>query len=122
MPRRTKKDKRVYLNLNTYRNLHYRLNNEAKRKYKVTVSALVDGMELPGNPPYRITYTLYPASRRTIDVSNVCCIVDKFFCDALVEIGMLPDDNVQYVPEVVYRFGHVDKDNPRVNVEIESIT
>ena len=28
---------------------------------------------------------------------NIISIVDKFFCDALVEFGVIPDDNYNYV-------------------------
>ena len=31
LPRKTTKDKRISLNMNTYRNLHHRTNNDAKR-------------------------------------------------------------------------------------------
>lgn len=54
-----------------------------------------------------------------MDVSNVCSVVDKFFCDALVEEGRIPDDNYDHIPEIKYIFGEVDKTNPRVDVEIE---
>jgi len=77
--------------------------------------------KLPVFDRIHITYTVYPKTRRLCDVSNVCSIHDKFFCDALVELGKLSDDNYKYLPEVVYRFGSVDKDNPRVDILITPI-
>lgn len=35
--RKTKKDKRIGLSVNTYRNAHYIVNNNAKKKYKELV-------------------------------------------------------------------------------------
>ena len=68
-----------------------------------------------------ISYTLYPKTKRRCDISNVLCVVDKFFCDALVESGMIEDDNYLFLPEVHYYFGEVDKHNPRVEIEIWSV-
>lgn len=37
LPRKTKKDKRVSLSMNTYRNLHYIVSNNVKKKYRKLV-------------------------------------------------------------------------------------
>ena len=68
-----------------------------------------------------ITYTLYPKTKRRTDISNVLSIHSKFFEDCLVEYGLLPDDNYIYIPIVSYVFGKVDKDNPRVEIEVKEI-
>ncbi len=68
-----------------------------------------------------ITYTVYPKTRRLMDISNICAVVDKFFCDALVEAGKIPDDNYKHVTGVDYRMGVVDKYNPRVEIKIEGL-
>jgi hypothetical protein len=62
-------------------------------------------------------YTVYPPNKRLFDIGNVCCIHQKFFEDALVELGKLPDDNYNNIPLIMYMFGSVDKDNPRVTIE-----
>jgi Holliday junction resolvase RusA-like endonuclease len=69
----------------------------------------------------QIIFTLFPKTRRLTDVSNVCSVVDKFFCDALVKAGKIEDDNYKFLPRVIYQFGEVDKDNPRVEIEIQEI-
>ncbi len=117
IPRKTKEDRKVILNLNVYRNLHHMTNNQAKAEFKKEVHC---DCPLP-SPPYRFTYTLYQATGRATDVANVCCVVDKFACDALVELGAIPDDNHKVVAEVVYRYGGVDKANPRVELEIANV-
>jgi hypothetical protein len=55
-------------------------------------------------------------------VANICSVVDKFFSDALVNLGYIADDNYQHVLGVQYLFGSVDSKNPRVEVTINPIT
>lgn len=71
--------------------------------------------------PVKISYVLYPPTRRELDISNVLCIVDKYLCDALVEAGLLEDDNFNHLPQVEFRFGAVDKDNPRAEAFIHPL-
>lgn len=108
-----------YLNLNQYRNAHYHILNKAKIVFKEEVSKSI--LSLPSLNEIELTYTLYPPSHRDMDVANVCSIVDKFFCDALVELGKLSDDCYKFLGKVRYEFGKVDKMNPRVDVHIEEL-
>lgn len=128
-PRKTKADKKYMLNLNVYRNLNYIVNNQMKAAFSSLIREDTPygpgpkGCICPGNmppPPYRFTYTLFQETKRKTDVANVCCVVDKFCCDSLVSLGVLPDDNHNIIKEVVYRYGGVDKENPRVELEIDS--
>lgn len=63
-----------------------------------------------------VTYTLFVGSKRRLDIANVCAIVDKFFMDALVEMGKLPDDNYEHLTKITFLFGGYDKSNPRVEI------
>lgn len=116
LPRKTKKDKRYPLNLNQYRNAKYIVNHQAKRLFKQVVSPeLLKVPEL--DKPIRIVYRLVLKQKRG-DVANVCSIVDKFFCDALVETGKIADDDYSLIPTVEYRFERVDKHYPCCIAEI----
>ena len=75
--------------------------------------------QLPVFNKVSIIYTVFFGSLRKTDISNVCCVIDKYFCDALVELGKLPDDSYIYIKEVIYRYGGVDKDNPRVEITLK---
>lgn len=108
-----------YINLNNYRNLHPFLLNKAKIMYKDVIQRQVD--LLPVFSKVKLTYTYYPRDNRKSDLGNVCSVHDKFFADAFVEAGKLPDDNQEYIPEISFRMGCVDKDHPRVEVLIEEI-
>lgn len=114
------KKKDFILNLNVYRNAHYLTLNKVKARYKEAISDQIKS--LPVFDKVRLVYTVYPATRRLCDISNVLCIHDKFFCDALVEFDKLPDDNYNYLANVQYRMGEVDKENPRVEIEIKALS
>lgn len=116
LPRKTKKAKRVSLNLNAYRNLHFILNNQAKIAYKEAMKDQLEGLKL--KTPVRLNFTLWRKDRRAGDRANVLSVVEKFLCDALVEYGCLPDDTDEFIAGQTYQTGGVDHERPRVEVEI----
>ena len=120
-PLRVKKTKAKLfsLNLNAYRNEHHMNLNKAKVTFKQEMEEQI--RTLPKFNKVRLTYVMYPATKHLTDVGNVCSIVDKFFADALVELGKIPDDNYLYVPELAFRFGSIDREKPRVEIFIEEI-
>jgi hypothetical protein len=115
----TKKGKFI-LNMNNYINTHFLKIGKAKNEYRSQMMAQI--MQLPKLQKVAVRFTLYPGTKRITDQSNICCIHDKFFMDAVVWWNRLPDDNYLYHVESSYRFGHVDKDNPRVDIEIYEVT
>lgn len=124
---RKKKPNKVWiLNLNSYRNTHFQILNNAKVAYKENLRcAFFEGdRRTPGMnlddliPPYHFTYTIYSGSNRKFDLANVLSIVQKFTDDALIELGIITDDSFKVIPEITYRFGGVDKGNPRVELLI----
>ena len=119
LPRKKKDDVIFDLNLNTYRNTHYLILNEAKIRYKEIVTPLIK--HIPKLEGCGMDFVLYPGSRRLCDVSNICSIVEKFFNDAFVEAGKIEDDNYLFIPVSRYNFGAVDVNNPRVDLTIEPI-
>lgn len=109
------KRKMLRLNLNEYRNTHYRILNNAKINYKEFMKEQIQKAKRLGKALF--VYTVYPGSKRSFDIGNICCIHEKFFEDAFVELGKLEDDNANFLPLVVYMYGGIDKDNPRVDIE-----
>ncbi len=120
IPTKKEPNGKFYLNLNVYRNAHYHTLNKAKILFKETVAPLIK--HLPELQQVSLSYELYIGTNRETDVANVCSIVDKFFSDALVELGHLPDDNFKHVLGTQYLWGGVDKGKPRVEVTINPIT
>ena len=113
--------KKFILNLNNYRNAHYRILSIAKKVYTENlVERIKDYSRF--DDPVSLEYIYYAKSNRRLDVSNPCSIIDKFTCDALVKAEVLEDDSFEQIKEVVYKFGGVDKDNPRCVLELFTIS
>lgn len=111
-------DKRwLVLNLNQYRNAHFRILHPAKEEYSKLMKPLVQGLPTFTNP-IEIHYTVYVGSAVKSDIMNWVAVIDKFFQDVLVREGKLIDDNYVYVPKVISQFGGIDKKNPRIDIEI----
>ena len=112
------KNKKVSLNMNTYRNLHYQCNNKAKHNLMVAIK--LNGSfagQLP-QPPYQFIYTIYRKDKKRADLMNIGSIVDKFTSDALVTLGYLSDDNTDIIKKVTVIDGGIDKLNPHARLEI----
>ena len=116
LPRKTKKDRRVALNLNTYRNLHYLINNNVKILYNEAMGKQLKGKKF--ETPITLQFELWKQSKRKTDRANILCIVEKFFCDALVHYECIPDDNDEFISSSFYKSGGIDKENPRVEIWI----
>lgn len=114
------KKKTYYLNLNGYRNWQFQLNNQLKKTFKIQVAEKIRELT-PVTGTCRITYTIYYPTRRLFDIDNIGSVITKFTHDALVEFGILEDDNYTVVEEITYKFGGIDKDDPRCDVVIEEI-
>jgi len=117
LPKNRKKD--FIFNLNVYRITHYRTLNTMKIRYKEFMRKQITA--LPKMDKVIIDYVLYPKTKRRTDLGNVLSIHQKFCEDALVEIGCLVDDDYHHILESRFRFGYVDKENPRVEIIITEI-
>jgi len=113
------KTKFFILNLNHYRNAHYLTLNKAKSEYLSAVEEQIKN--LPTYEQVRLSYTLYPKDRRICDLDNILSVHAKFFQDALVTLGRIPEDNYKHVLSSCQYFGGVDKTNPRVEIKIERV-
>lgn len=118
IPRKTKNSRRIYLNLNVYRNLNFILNNQSKVIYNKLMGPQVKDVKIV--PLSTFEYKLFRKDSKRCDKSNTLCIVEKFFCDCLVSHGCLEDDSEKFIGPVSYIFGGVDKENPRVEITINS--
>jgi hypothetical protein len=116
--RKSGKERYFPLNLNHYRNAHFQTLNKAKQAFDDLAKYLIRG--IPSLRMVTLEYVLYPGSRQLCDVNNVCSVADKFFSDALVNHKVLEDDNYKFIADTRFKFGHIDKMNPRVEVIIRS--
>lgn len=114
------KRKKFNLNLNDYRNTHYQELSKAKNSVETLVL-----LRLRGSPdistPAKLTVTLWKEGKRRRDLSNVCSIADKFVCDAMVKSGVIKDDSCDEIVRVEYIYGGIDRNNPRIDIKLESV-
>jgi len=88
-----------------------------KREYGDAITYLAK--KLPPCNIVSITIKWYePDSRRDID--NIAAGGTKFIMDALVHAGTIKDDSQKYVKSISHEF-YVDRENARVEVEIQEI-
>lgn len=116
-----KKNKPVnfILNLNNFRNSHYRILNDAKVKYKEIITPQLK--DVKKMLYVAMVYTIHKGDKRKFDIGNISCIHQKFLEDAMVENDKLFDDNCRLIPLVIEKYGDVDTDNPRVDVDIYNL-
>ena len=114
------KTKVFWLNLNQYRNAYYQTLNKAKKDFKESILEQIKELPNLTNMWGQVTihYTYYHPTRRKSDVANIVSVVDKFFCDALVETGKLEDDNYDFLRSSSWGYGGHDKDRPRMEAVI----
>lgn len=119
LPRKTVKDKRIALNMNTYRNLHHRISNDAKKAYSETLREQLEGLSI--QTPVEVTYKVYKGSKRRLDKMNVISVVSKFLLDSITDYGCWEDDNDDYVKTETILPTELDRENPRVEIIIKEI-
>lgn len=119
LPRKTVKDKRIALNMNTYRNLHHRISNDAKKAYSEALREQLEGLSI--QTPVEVTYKVFKASKRRLDKMNVISVVSKFLLDSITEYGCWEDDNDHYVKTETILPTELDRENPRVEINIKEI-
>tara|TARA_R110002050_G_scaffold124575_4_gene243782 strand:+ start:1303 stop:1713 length:411 start_codon:yes stop_codon:yes gene_type:complete len=109
LPRKTKKDKTVYLNLNCYRNLSWSDNNNSKKLYKKIMQEQLDRCPTFSRP-VTIKFKLIKNSKRKTDKHNFYSVIAKYLYDALTENGNWIDDNddiikTEIIEETEYKKG-----------------
>ena len=119
LERKTKPDKKIFVNMNTYRNLHFQINNQVKIKYKELLKEQLIGVKI--KTPVEITYKVYKARNNNLDKMNVVSITSKYLLDAITQLGCWTDDNDDFVKTETIMPTELDRENPRVEVFIKSI-
>lgn len=91
------------VNLNIYRNLHHHHLNTQKKNFTDEVKPLLK--DKPRANKIWIHYEIFAPRRGKLDTMNIGSIVDKYFSDALVETGKIPDDNYNHIVLSTFSFG-----------------
>lgn len=112
--------KNIAINLNWYRNAHHRLSNNIKIKFKGLIADQVQGLD-PISCKVSIKFVYYASRNNSPDLDNFTSVSKKFFQDALVDLGFLPDDNINYIVKTIEEYGGICRDNPRVMAYVREI-
>lgn len=108
------------VNLNVYRNLHYRQKNNMKVQFsKLIMDKVMRIVPIEGR--FKLRYFITAASNRRFDIMNVVSIVDKFFCDTMVDVGIIEDDSFNQLVGVSVEFMGVEKLLTDTMVEVEIV-
>ena len=114
--RKTKDDLKCIINMNQYRNWHYQVSNKVKHLY--CEHAYHQLFDIRFDYKISLTFILWKEKNYKQDRANALSIHEKFFCDAMVYAGCIPDDNDNFINSSHYYTGGVDKNNPRVEIII----
>lgn len=97
-----------------YKNKHWNKGNQMKQQIQKDIEPYLKKLGVFNNG-IRVNFTwIEPDKKRDLD--NIC-FAKKFILDAMVNGGVIPDDNSRYVTGFMDNFGY-DKKNPRVIVEV----
>ena len=116
----TSKNKKVLMSLNWYRNSHYGIKDKVKKQYHEIVYEQLRGARKPFDKRIGVKYQLW-YKRGDCDLMNVVSVLDKFLLDALVQAGMIKDDNVNKYISCHAEVGGKDSKNPRLVCIIEEV-
>jgi len=105
--------------MNAYGNTNTFTNNEVKKAYLETIREQVEGKVIV--TPVEITYRVLKRTKRRLDKMNVIAVTSKYLLDALTNLGCWEDDNDDHVKTETILPTELDRDNPRVEIIINSI-
>jgi hypothetical protein len=90
-----------------------------KKEFKEIITD--DVIDLPVMDKVKLHFVIHYENKRLFDIDNILSIVSKFSCDALVELGRLPDDNFNHIVQVTGTVGDIDRENPHIELRIKEI-
>jgi len=118
LTRGKRKPKNFWLNMNNYRNWQSHLSNDLKIQFKEEIN--IPELDTP-LVACKITFVFYYPSAARRDLDNTTAVTAKFTQDALVEAGVIKDDDYTIVRSITGKYGGMDKQNPRCEVIVEEI-
>ena len=108
------------MTLNVYRNLHPHLLNKFKKEYGRKLEKIFNKYDLI-DKPIIIHVLMHFKGKRRRDIDNHATVVLKTLQDVLVNIGLIPDDDMKFIKQIVLS-GQVDCEETRVVIKIEETT
>ena len=103
------KKRELLVSVNNWLPMHYIQKNNVKQAYHKVAEEFVN--TLPKYKKLVPHYTLYFKGKRKKDIDNYTAPLHKFLMDALVEGGVIEDDNYDYVTGFSTKFGGIREEN-----------
>ena len=116
--KKTKASTTHLVGANFFRNAHFHVKNKMKQDYHAMVADLLTTTTTSINTPFTVEYKLY-YKNPSCDGSNVVSMIEKFFLDAIQEINIVENDNVNYHLGSTWSIGGQDKSNPRCEITLK---
>jgi len=122
IPKKTKVDGKCTLSMNWYRNAHHFESSKVKGLVKDQVEKYLietkqDKMQF--NKPVRVCFQYFKRTAIRTDTSNFFAVGAKFVYDALVELGVIPDDDSEFIVYEEQLKTIKDKEHPRMVFKFE---
>ena len=114
------KNRKIFVGMNWYQRANKYEINKVKQEYHELSKSKLFGNKEKIKGSYLVRYKYFYKNSGT-DLRNVTSVIDKFFNDALQELGIVENDNVKYFKESIDQVGGLDKKNPRIEIEVEGI-
>ena len=116
----TSKNKLSLMSLNWYRNENGFIKNRVKQEYHdlIRLKLLKNREKISGK--YQVRYRYFYKNSGS-DLENVASVIGKFLNDALKELGIIVDDSVKYLVNSQLIVDSCDKQNPRMEIEVQEI-
>ncbi len=111
-------NKQFKMNLNQYRNTHYRSLNTIKSNFAKMFGEMYGENNDDPISKCWLHYGIYFNDNRTTDLMNIGSVIDKFASDCLVKYGYISDDNRTVIKEVVFSDMGVDPNNGRAILRV----
>ncbi len=110
-------DKKYAINMNMYRNRHPHISNSLKIQYKELIYDQIKDLKFEGQ--ISINYKIY--YERLPDGMNIASCTSKFFLDALIDVWVIEDDNLNIVVSESYSDWGKAKWRGRVEIIINQL-
>lgn len=113
---KTKKDRKILVGLNWYRNAHFISSNDVKHYFHELIGEQKIDKKFKTLVP---EYHVYVKAKNA-DGPNVRSIIEKFVLDGLKEHGIIEDDNVTIVKGDSSKY-FIDNENPRIEIFLKEV-
>jgi len=118
--RKTMKDKLYTININQYRNWHHSVESKVKKQFTIDLEDQLKGVVFDG--VVDITYQVFKPTNRRLDKMNVVSITSKYTLDAITHYECWEDDNDEVIRFETILPTQLDRENPRVEVTIKTLS